>query len=326
MIAALVEARRRGLATIALVGYDGGRIAAESLADFVIVVRSEHIPRIQEAQASAYHTAGGAGLRVRARVTGVVQGVGFRPFVYGLATELGLAGFVLNDARGVTVEVEGAAVDDVPGAPARGRAAAGRRSSRCVCEPIPETGERGLRHPAEPARRAARRADRARHRRPATPAWPSSSTRSTAATATRSSTAPTAGRGSRSSPASRTTGRGRRWPASSCARPARPSTTTRATAASTRSRTRARRAGRSVDAGYEAAVAALLRRRDRGGQGHRRLPPRVPRRRRGGGGAAARPQAPRGPAVRADGPRRRDAARSSRSTPDARSRARARRS
>ncbi|WP_053225660.1 D-sedoheptulose-7-phosphate isomerase [Solirubrobacter soli] len=55
VIAALGEARRRGLSTIAMVGYDGGRIAAESLADFVVVVRSEHIPRIQEAQASAYH-------------------------------------------------------------------------------------------------------------------------------------------------------------------------------------------------------------------------------------------------------------------------------
>jgi D-sedoheptulose 7-phosphate isomerase len=56
VIAALAEARRRGLATIAMVGYDGGRIAAEALADHVVVVRSEHIPRIQEAQASAYHT------------------------------------------------------------------------------------------------------------------------------------------------------------------------------------------------------------------------------------------------------------------------------
>jgi D-sedoheptulose 7-phosphate isomerase len=55
VIAALREARRRGLATIALVGYGGGRIAAEGLADFVVVTRSEHIPRIQEAQASAYH-------------------------------------------------------------------------------------------------------------------------------------------------------------------------------------------------------------------------------------------------------------------------------
>jgi D-sedoheptulose 7-phosphate isomerase len=55
VIAALAEARRRGLATIALVGYDGGRIAAERLADHVVVTRSQHIPRIQEAQASAYH-------------------------------------------------------------------------------------------------------------------------------------------------------------------------------------------------------------------------------------------------------------------------------
>jgi hydrogenase maturation protein HypF len=45
---------------------------------------------------------------VRVRVTGVVQGVGFRPFVYRLAGELGLAGFVLNDFRGVALEVEGA--------------------------------------------------------------------------------------------------------------------------------------------------------------------------------------------------------------------------
>jgi D-sedoheptulose 7-phosphate isomerase len=55
VIAALAEARTRGLRTIALVGYDGGRVAAEALADHVVVTRSEHIPRIQEAQASAYH-------------------------------------------------------------------------------------------------------------------------------------------------------------------------------------------------------------------------------------------------------------------------------
>ena len=38
-----------------MVGYDGGRVAGEGLADHVVVTRSEHIPRIQEAQASAYH-------------------------------------------------------------------------------------------------------------------------------------------------------------------------------------------------------------------------------------------------------------------------------
>ena len=55
VIEALAEARRRGLVTIAMVGYDGGRVAGEELADHVVVTRSEHIPRIQEAQASAYH-------------------------------------------------------------------------------------------------------------------------------------------------------------------------------------------------------------------------------------------------------------------------------
>ena len=43
------------------------------------------------------------------RVTGIVQGVGFRPFVYGLARRHRLAGFVLNDAEGVLVEAEGPA-------------------------------------------------------------------------------------------------------------------------------------------------------------------------------------------------------------------------
>ncbi len=55
IILALAEARRRKLLTVALVGYDGGRIAAEGLADHVIVTRSQHIPRIQEAQAAAHH-------------------------------------------------------------------------------------------------------------------------------------------------------------------------------------------------------------------------------------------------------------------------------
>jgi hydrogenase maturation protein HypF len=43
------------------------------------------------------------------RVSGVVQGVGFRPFVWRLARELGLAGWVRNDSRGVEIEVRGAA-------------------------------------------------------------------------------------------------------------------------------------------------------------------------------------------------------------------------
>jgi hydrogenase maturation protein HypF len=46
--------------------------------------------------------------RQRLRVTGVVQGVGFRPHVYALALALGLSGFVGNDDAGVFIEIEGA--------------------------------------------------------------------------------------------------------------------------------------------------------------------------------------------------------------------------
>ncbi len=48
--------------------------------------------------------------RVRIHVDGIVQGVGFRPFVHSLATRLGLSGMVRNDARGVVVEIEGAPI------------------------------------------------------------------------------------------------------------------------------------------------------------------------------------------------------------------------
>ncbi|MBA2295411.1 MAG: acylphosphatase, partial [Actinobacteria bacterium] len=57
-------------------------------------------------------------------VRGIVQGVGFRPFVYGIARAQQLVGFVLNDGDGVVIEVEGeepalerfaqALVDDAP--------------------------------------------------------------------------------------------------------------------------------------------------------------------------------------------------------------------
>src|SRR5688572_23870916 len=47
--------------------------------------------------------------RVRAVVLGLVQGVGFRPFVYRLATELRLGGCVTNTSQGVMLEVEGPA-------------------------------------------------------------------------------------------------------------------------------------------------------------------------------------------------------------------------
>lgn len=45
--------------------------------------------------------------RVRAKIVGRVQGVGFRPTVYRYATQFGLCGFVCNGPHGVTIEVEG---------------------------------------------------------------------------------------------------------------------------------------------------------------------------------------------------------------------------
>ena len=55
LIMALEEARKRGLLTVALLGYDGGEILRRGLVDFPLIVRSDYIPRIQEVQASTYH-------------------------------------------------------------------------------------------------------------------------------------------------------------------------------------------------------------------------------------------------------------------------------
>jgi hydrogenase maturation protein HypF len=50
-------------------------------------------------------------LRLRVELRGAVQGIGFRPFVYRLATELSLRGWVANDSQGLVLEVEGRASD-----------------------------------------------------------------------------------------------------------------------------------------------------------------------------------------------------------------------
>ena len=55
VLIALEEAKKRGLLTVALLGYDGGEILRRGIADFPLVVRSDYIPRIQEVQASTYH-------------------------------------------------------------------------------------------------------------------------------------------------------------------------------------------------------------------------------------------------------------------------------
>jgi hydrogenase maturation protein HypF len=82
---------------------------------------------------------------MRIHVEGIVQGVGFRPFVHALAAEYGLAGFVGNDAAGVFVEAEGAPealavfVADI-----ERRAPALALVERVTTEPVEPTGERGF--------------------------------------------------------------------------------------------------------------------------------------------------------------------------------------
>ena len=87
-----------------------GRERAVFMADHVLfgLVLSElRVPSTGMTAASPEPRSAAGVRRVRVRVEGVVQGVGFRPYVHRLATELGLAGFVHNDARGVVVEAEG---------------------------------------------------------------------------------------------------------------------------------------------------------------------------------------------------------------------------
>ncbi len=78
-------------------------------------------------------------------VTGVVQGVGFRPFVYELATRLGLAGFVRNRQGRVEIEVEGerAALETFL-SELRGRPPALARVDEVACSAVEPLGERGF--------------------------------------------------------------------------------------------------------------------------------------------------------------------------------------
>jgi D-sedoheptulose 7-phosphate isomerase len=55
IIAALEEARKREMLTVALLGYDGGEVVRRGLADIPIVVHCDYIPRIQEVQGTIYH-------------------------------------------------------------------------------------------------------------------------------------------------------------------------------------------------------------------------------------------------------------------------------
>lgn len=55
VVAAFIEAKRRGMLTIAIVGYDGGAIAQSVVVDACFVARREFVPRIQEGHATVWH-------------------------------------------------------------------------------------------------------------------------------------------------------------------------------------------------------------------------------------------------------------------------------
>ncbi len=120
-------------------------------------------------------------VRRRIRVVGVVQGVGFRPFVHRLATELALAGHVGNDTEGVLVEVEGqaSAVDRFEHRLVAEAPAAGPDRRRRDESTVAPCGEAGFRIVESRGRR------RGRGRGPSSPptspcattAWPSCSIR-----------------------------------------------------------------------------------------------------------------------------------------------------
>ena len=55
LVRGLAEARRRAMSTIAICGYDGGRLVRENVADHSFIVRSSSVHRIQEVQMTLYH-------------------------------------------------------------------------------------------------------------------------------------------------------------------------------------------------------------------------------------------------------------------------------
>jgi hydrogenase maturation protein HypF len=57
--------------------------------------------------ANTVHCENNTVIRTRLTIEGIVQGVGFRPFIYSLAKNHNLKGYVLNNPQGVQVEIEG---------------------------------------------------------------------------------------------------------------------------------------------------------------------------------------------------------------------------
>lgn len=99
----------------------------------------------------------GAPTRRAFRVSGIVQGVGFRPFVYRLAEKFALAGWVLNDSAGVGIEAEGAAAAlDAFAAALRTQAPLAASVTAVTFTELPPTGETGFHILPSPAGTAVR--------------------------------------------------------------------------------------------------------------------------------------------------------------------------
>ena len=96
-------------------------------------------------------------------ISGIVQGVGFRPFIYRLATENNLTGFITNTEAGVSIEVEGSA-EAIEAFLARlpKEAPPLARITKIVVADRPSEPRRRFPHPAEPRRGRAHGLDLAR--------------------------------------------------------------------------------------------------------------------------------------------------------------------
>ena len=147
---------------------------------------------------------------------GAVQGVGFRPFAYGLAKKFDVAGFVRNDAEGVLIEVEGARAKQFAEVLGMAPPPLARIDAIEIAECEPR-GETRFEIETTRARRGSERAS--------APTPPFAQNVSTsclipraASTDTRSSTARIAGRATRSRGPCPTIGRRRRWRRFRCAR------------------------------------------------------------------------------------------------------------
>ncbi len=253
--------------------------------------------------------------RLRVCVHGVVQGVGFRPFVYTTAAALGLSGSVRNDSSGAIIEVEGDAghIDDFltrlrDGPPPLAviesidiTSHPGRRRHRIHHRGHLPLGRRP--HAGLPRRRHVRRM-RGRAARPGQPPLPARvrqlhQLRPAIHHHRLPAVRPRRNHDGRLRDVRRLRPRVRRPDRPAVPRPTRLLPELR-TDAALPGRRRQRDRGRI---GTAAGAAAAARRRRARGQGHRRLPPGLRRRRRTRGRRTAQAKAPRRQAVRRDGAR-----------------------